>query len=1142
MKIKNIVTTIISSIAFLATTSSLSAAAFAERSVLSEGSWKKISVKETGVCKLTYDQLKKMGFSNPSQVRIYGYGGAQLSEKLNDPKIDDLNATPLYDSGNALYFYAQGPRIWEYTSSKKGTSFTLCSNLYSLNGYYFLTENTGKREIISYDEDDNMSSEGTDELEETDVFSYMEHYAIKDETYNIIHSGKCWLGNAISNGQTKNFNLNIPDIDTDEVATLYASLAAYSQNLTSCDISIGGLNTKTSFSISSSEVKADHQKTIFSFVPERDPNSVSITFNGKADDNTLWIEQIVLNVYRKLKIHDGIMYFRDPRTKTEEICTYNLSGATKDVIVWNITDPQHITLVPSKIENGGLKFKRSPKGVMEEFVAFDPTSTEFVKAEFTENVNNQNLHAYSGYDLIIISPSEFISEAQRLADIHTAYDGLSVLVVTPEEIYNEFSSGTPDATAIRWFLKMFYDKGEKKKSILLFGDGCFDNRNIMKPIGTPRTNYIIAYEGGAFHDETISYVTDSYFCFLDSDDDKLPNGSKKMQYSIGRFPISSLKQATEMVNKVENYLFTPQFGDWRNKACLIADDNDQKENTKSTVNRFFNYSDKIADSIHSKDASMEIQKLYLDSYTRQASSNGSRYPEVEELFTKNIQDGTLIVNYIGHSSELAWASERVFTQNQAGSIFNEKQGFWFTASCEFTRFDNYASSGGEDLVLNPNGGALTLFSAARTVYDDKNDNLNRKYIDYLFSKSELNEPLTIGEICRKAKNELPNDSNKLSFNLLGDPALKLAIPEGNVETDSIILIGKGKTDTLKALSEAKIFGHIDDANGNYMDGFNGIVNITIYDKKTIVYTKGNLWEESEKAGNRHDYYDRLNILFSGKAEVINGRFNATLKIPKDINYNYGEGRIHYYAYDEENKYDADGSNETFIIGGSNDCELTDENGPDIRMYINQKSFLSGDKVNNKPVLYAEIHDENGINASGCGIGHDITLNIDGSKTPIILNKNLTYDIDSYSDGTIDYQMSELEPGYHTISLRVWDLLNNSTQKEISFFVDKELPIETHKMDISYAADKDVAIVTIMHDRAQSVASHKIIIYNSEGKVILETFQTTERLGKDLSWEWNYCGNNGNRVSNGLYIIRVEFETDEGDFYGLSQKILVNTRK
>lgn len=1141
MKTRNILKAIIAVLALLAgTTTSFATRSYAGHSILSSGNWKKISVKETGVCKLTYDQIKKMGFANPSQVRIYGYGGAQLSENFADPKIDDLCETPLYDSGSAIYFYAQGPQKWEYINTSKGSTFTLTSNLYSFYGYYFLTDNTGKREIISYDTESDTQDTA---LEETEIHTYMEHYAIKEETYNTIHSGKCWLGNAITSGSTKKFNFNVPEIDTDEISYLYANLAAFSQNLTSSSISIGDQSQKVSFNLSSDHIKADQQQTIITFIPDAESNIVSLKYNGKADNNTLWVEQLVLNAYRELKIHDGIMYFRNPKTSKGGSYSYHITGANENVIVWNITNPQNVTLIPTKTEQGKLIFQRTPN-TMEEFVAFDPTSTDFVSAEYVGNIANQDLHSYSGYDFIIISPDDFISEARRLADIHTQHDGISVLVVTPNEIYNEFSSGTPDASAIRWFLKMFYDRGELKKNVLLFGDGCFDNRNIMLPIGAPKTNYIIAYEGGNNHEQTTSYVTDDYYCFLDDSNNGLRNGNMKMNYSIGRFPVSSLLQASNMVNKVEKYLTNPQFGDWRNRVCLVADDNNGQENpTPSTVNKFFGYSDNIANIVHQQDASMEIQKIHLDSYSRQASSNGSRYPEAEELIEKAIQDGVIIMNYIGHSSELAWSDERVFTQNQAGSIFNEKQGFWFTASCEFTRFDNYASSGGEDLVLNPNGGALTLFSAARTVYDDKNDNLNRKYAEHLFDRDENLEPLTIGEVCRLAKNEVANDSNKLSFTLLGDPALKLAYPEGNVETDSIILLGKGKTDTLKALSEAKIYGHIEDANKNEMDGFNGIVNITIYDKESMVYTKGNLYAtESEKIENRHAYYDRLNILFSGKAEVKNGRFNFTLKVPKDINYNYGEGRIHYYAYDESSQYDADGYHERAIIGGSDDCEMTDETGPEIRMFMNQKSFLSGDKVNEKPVLIAEIHDENGINASGCGIGHDITLTIDGSKTPIILNKNLAYDIDSYSDGTITYQIPDLEEGYHTLTLRAWDLLNNSTQKEISFVVDKELPIQTCKLKISIAEGKDEAIATIMHDRAQEVTSFKIIIYNSEGKVILETPQTTERLSQDLTWEWNLCGNNGNRVCNGLYIIRAEFETQDGDYFGLSEKMLLNTQK
>ena len=1133
MKSKQFLYPIIATVLLLFSWANVGATKYAEHSVLASGSWTKISVQETGVCKITYDQLREMGFSNPKEVHIYGYGGAMLSENFSTEKTDDLNETPIYDSGSAIYFYAQGPIKWNYRGMNKKHPFDISSNIYSSYGYYFLTSNSTERNLIGQAP---AVEESEDEIE---ITNYLEHIVHKKEETNLVSSGKGWVGDETPMGQKVTLEFNVPDIDIDELGSLYLSLLAHSDRNSTARIIFGGETYVQEVPFSNKEAAAMPVEKTIVWLPSQEENDVIITYLANNGTDKLWVDQIVLSAYRKLKINNGIMYFRNPNT--EELGTYKyvITNATPQTIVWNISNPQQVEQMPTENNGNEVTFRRG-QAPMEEFVAFDPSSTQFVKAELAGNVANQDLHAMQDIDFIIISNEAFLSEAQRLAELHQEHDNISTLVVTPEEIFNEFSSGTPDASAIRWFLKMFYDRGERQKQVLLFGDGIYDNRGILKE--TRGLNYVITYQGGNKYQEANSYVSDSYFCFLnDNNNSKLSLGEMKMDYGIGRLPVSSLTQATNMVNKIEKYLTANKYGDWRNKVLLVADDN---EEGKNSINKFFSYSDNIGEIIHTKDPSMEIQKVHFDSYTRVVGSNGNRYPEVEEIINKSIQDGILIMNYIGHSGELAWSAERVFTQNQAGTIFNEKQGFWFTASCRFAVFDERVSSAGEDLILNPNGGALTLFCAARTVYDYHNDNLNRAYVSNLFSRDEETKlPLPIGEICKLAKNTLDNDSNKMSYTLFGDPMLRICYPKGNVLTDSITLIEGGVTDTIHALSEVKVYGHVEDDQNNFMSHFNGKVDIILYDKEVTLSTKGNTFEtEEEKENKKHRYKDRTTILFSGKAEVKNGQFSFVFKVPKDINYNYGTGRIHYYAMDESLDYDADGYSEKFIIGGSIQNDSQDDCGPDIRMYMNHNAFLSGDKVNETPVLFAEISDKNGINASGSGIGHEITLTLSGNQTPIILNKDFTYDLDSYSDGTINYQFSKLEPGHYTATLKAWDLLNNSSQKSIEFVVDYDNDIRTDKVTITPSFAKENAQINVFHDMPNTVQNYTFIIYNSLGKIIRETTPTQERIEKSYTWEWDLKDNKGTRVPAGTYLVRVEHENEEGEHHGLTQKMIVLPEK
>ena len=1135
MKLRHSILTIIAGIAILAMAPTVHAAEYAEHSVLANGSWTKIRVSETGVCKLTYDQIREMGFSNPKEVHVYGYGGATLSENFGKPKTDDLNKVTIYDSGSAIYFYAQGPRKWNYRGINSQHTFDVSSNPYSLYGYYFLTSDTSERNLIK------TSSAVEETSDETEITNYLEHICHKEEKYNLLNSGIGWLGDQTPMGQGLTIKFEMPEIDTMELGNLYLNLAAHSDKASTARIHIAGQSAEVEFPLSGEGVSATAAEKTIVFLPSSEKNELVISYIAINGTDNLWIEQSVFSAYRKLKMSNGMMYFRNPNTEEEGTYKYIITGASSNTLVWDITDTKNITQMSTVMEGNKLTFRRNPSQ-MEEFVAFDPSSSKFVKAELVGNVSNQDLHAVKGMDFIIISNEAFLSEARRLAKIHQDHDNVNVLVVTPEEIYNEFSSGTPDASAIRWFLKMFYDRGELNKQVLLFGDGSFDNRGLLRSNNTLINNFIITYQGGSKYTEANSYVCDDYFVCLNDRNNNKPVRQMKMDYGIGRFPVSSLEQATNMVNKVERYYTVKKYGKWRDKILLIADDNEEGSDA-NRYNKFFSYADNIGDTMHKKDPAMEIQKVHFDSYTRVTGSNGNKYPEVEEIISKGIQEGVLIVNYIGHSGELAWAAERVFTQNQAATIFNEKQGFWFTASCRFAVFDNTASSAGEDLVTNPNGGAIAILSSARTAYDGQNDNLNRAYIQKLFERDINKQPLRYGDICKGAKNTLENDSNKLSFTLLGDPMLRICYPKGDILTDSITLANGTHTDTLHALSEVIAYGHVEDEQSNFMDNFNGQIYITLYDKNVSLSTKGNKFTtEEEKEMNKHRYTDRINILFSGKAEVKDGRFSFVFKVPKDINYNYGTGRLQYYAMDESIDYDADGNYEDFIIGGSGENETYDDCGPEIRLYMNHRAFLSGDKINQTPVLYAEIKDKNGINSSGSGIGHDITLTINDEKTPIILNKEFSYDMDSYSDGSLAYQFSKLEPGYYTATLKAWDLLNNSSQKSIEFVVEEDVAIRTDKIVITPSIATEKAVVKITHDAPQTVQTYQFIVYNCLGKVVKETKPEQARLEQDYTWEWDLRDNNGQKVPEGSYLIRVVHETEDGDYYGLTQKMIVGTEK
>ena len=1107
---------------------------FTSQSVLASGNWVKIRVKETGLCKLTYDQLKQMGFKNPAEVRIFGYGGAVLSENILDSKTDDLNELPVYQGNNYFLFYARGPKNWNFKKNSSTNEYDYSVNPYSNYGYYFLTDNVGTKRRISKKEN-NLSS-----LDTIDVYNYQERFIYKNEEFNYVSSGKVWYGDKFYNNSSFSTSFNFPNIDTTQNASILARIATSSNTKSTINLScnFGGtsIDESVEYPICAGHILANEITRWKSAKPSGSRISVSASFKGYNISDYASIERIIALAYQSLDMKStNTLFFRNPSCNNlSKNYRYILDNCPSETQIWDITDPIEPKQLITERTDNKLSFYESVSINPREYVAFNLNNPKTISAEFVSNVANQNLHAEQPVDLVIITHPNFMAGATEIARIHEEYDNFSTLITTQEKIFNEFSSGTPDATAIRWFMKKLYqDNGEKPFFLLLIGDGCFDNRGILTSSGTKVNNLMITYQGGSTVEESASYVTDDYFCFLS--DKNVTNGDARMEIAVGRIPCNSVDGLNAVIKKIKKHVENKDYGKWKNKILLLADDNE----SSNDYNKFCRYSDIIANKIQAYNNAMEIKKVYLDAYTRTTGSNGSRYYEVENIIKEEIDKGVMFFNYIGHSSKIGFSAEHVFTQNQARSIYNDRCGFWFTASCEFAQYDGLDISGGEDLLLNPNGGALVLLSSARVAYDNKNDNLNQALFSKMFLRDDEGLPLRIGEINRLAKYTLNNDSNKLAFTLFGDPALRLCYPNNKVLTDSIVEINGDPTDTLKALSEIIVYGHIADNDSAFLSDFNGTLHVTLYDKEVTLYTKGNIYTDKEQIiQNRHQYTDRPNILFSGQVEVSNGEFSFLMKIPKDINYSYGEGRLAYYAFDEEKDYEAQGAYEEFLIGGSCDNIDYETDGPTVSLYINTKDFSSGDKVNSSPVFYADLFDESGINASGCGIGHDITLTLNGSKEPIILNNYFSYSKDSYKKGSVAYQLTNLENGTYTLTFKAWDLLNNSTTKSIQFVVDNEMDIEVEDLIIYPNPAKDNVTLKVIHDQPQTIQSFRFILYDINGRIVYKSDDIISKNDGQFTWTWDLCAQSGRRIDPGSYVGRAEIKINGKEYVGKSKKLII----
>lgn len=1110
---------------------------YADNSVLASGTWTKVRVSQTGVCRISYQELKSMGFSDPSKVSIYGYGGLLLEESFVQPKIDDLPEVPAYDDGSALYFYAQGVQRWV---AKLGLLLRLRSefNHYSDAGYYFLTDGGTARRV-----------ETKGAFVERDSAPLLRDYlyadVIRKEEFNIVRSGRVWYSDVLRNGASKNYSFYVPNIVTDKKMVVGVSAASATNQRESSvkptmKVTCNGSEGSIRFALAYDHAKARSGNVFFEADPVDENVKVRLSYSGLKSTDYGALDCITLNAYARLQLDGAYLSFRNYDKMVQAPTNYvsfSLQKATPTTQVWDVTDPVNPFVIPSKLMGDSLLFTVNQNSA-QEYLAFNTQASGFVKAELVGKVKNQNLHALKDVTFVIISHPDFKQEAERLAEKHRVFDGVNVAVVTPEEIYNEFSSGTPDATAYRWLMKMLYDREGGRKYLLLFGDGCFDNKGVLATKANPSTAFLLTYQSRTSLDETTSFTTDDYFGFLDDTEGGAGDymyANCKLDIGVGRLPVGTVAQAKGVVDKIINFMDNPRYGPWKNRICLVADDNE----SSSSINKFFSYSEVIENIIYRKNPAMEVKKLYFDSYLRVVGSNGARYPELQKDLSDAIDEGFSFLNYIGHSSKTTWSAEKVFGQSQAASLHNKNLAFWFTASCEFTQFDDITPSGGEDLVLNPEGGAIGLYSSTRVVYDDRNDRLNRALAPYLFERDEDGHPYRLGDMVRLSKQNLPNDSNKLAYVFLGDPMLRMNYPDLLVATDSMQDYDGNPIDTLKALSTVKVFGSVMDEFGNKISAFNGKAHILVYDKKQTSYTRANLYtKEEDVLKNRFAYTSRPNLLYSGVAEVENGEFSVLFRVPKDINYSIGSGRISYYAYDEGNGFEAQGSYEDFYVGGSDTVMIVDEQGPSVTLYMNNELVNGTLSVHETPTFTAFVQDQNGINATGAGVGHDITLTLNDSKSPIILNSYFTYEVGSDHSGYLNYQMPELADGHYTLTFKVWDLLNNSTSQQIEFEVKKGLRIDMNELTLYPNPAREKVTIRVAHNRPSEQISYRMAVYDLTGGLVYRSATKNDVNDGMLEFDWDLRMANGGRLQAGVYVCKVELSSSSDGYAEKTQNLMI----
>lgn len=1089
---------------------------YAERSVLADGHWVKIRVSESGVCRMSFSELRSAGLE-PSQVRVFGYGGAQKEQDFSKRNIDDLPQVPVYVGEDYILFYVQGPISWTYNGSR----FAHTRNTYSDFGYYLLSDDAGA--MLPFPEAEAVSGSPTD-------VTYYSYYQVQDkDSVNLIDrtgvsgGGRTFYGEQFAAGQTRTFTFSTPYANGDN-SSVYIDMAA---NAATTSTVKAQLNNTSSKSIYISSIPDHYTFGVAGTISmngasEEQNQRVTMQFVNSNASALAWLNYIEITTPSELVMTGSYMGIRSlVNRNTTNPVRFLLRNTTASTQIWDVTDLAAIQRMPTTMVDDQLAWIGTQADGVHEYIAVNTDGTKFVQAEVVGEVKNQNLHALSNIDYIIICPEGYEDVSEDLAKAHEAKQAITYAIVTDQQVYNEFSSGTPDATAYRWLMKMLYDRakngiGQQPRWLLLMGHGTFDNRKLLRNSGT---SLLLTYQSKNSVNEIKAYATDDYFAYLDDNEGAIDTQGR-MDIGVGRLPVESLDEARTTVDKLIQYIRNEQTGKWKNQLVYLADDGENGTHTETA--------EKSAELVRIKNPDFIVHKIFLDAYPQEVNASGESYPLAKNRVLNLLKNGVLFFDYSGHGGYNAITNESILNLKDIAGMTNKNQAFWLFATCNFAQCDAGKRSAAETAVLNPKGGAIGILAATRTVYAPQNTNLNRSVCDTLFGHSDVfHYDMTLGEAISIGKNLLGSDENKLAYVLLGDPCMRLNYPtDYHVETLT-------EMDTLNALSVQHVEGRIIDEDLNTVSDFNGKVDITIYDKMQSIPTRDN-----DNAGGDPRvvaYNDYPNTIFSGATDVKDGLFNYTFMVPKDIRYNFDNGRIVYYAVtaDSLETAEAVGHFEQFIIGGSGSTVAIDTIGPEMEIYLNSPAFRNGDKTYATPRFFANLYDENGINTAGAGIGHDLMLIIDEDPKMIYsLNEYFTAANNSYQAGQVSYLMEELANGPHSLTFRAWDLLNNSTTKSLNFIVEAGLDPSIYNVTTypNPVQQSGVVHLVVNYDQPDELIETEIYLYNTAGQMVYSHKQDNPDA---VSINLPSLG-----LNTGVYIYSVKIKSASSKYSTTSGKIIV----
>jgi hypothetical protein len=1098
-----------------------------KNSVLSQGTWYKFAIDTTGIFKIDRQFLQNLGINtnelDPKNIRIYGNGG-QLLPMLNSSfRYDGLQENAVlvsgeddgsFDANDFILFYGKGPHQWKTIPLQPNLSRHQ-TNIYSDKAFYFITVDNGLGKRIKNATE--ITAAATQQ-----VTTYNDYEFFEEEKTNLFANGQQWFGKELSFDNTTTVNFDFANLDTSQDIAVRVRGVTISSTVSEMNVTVNGQNLMTlNFpnvpSTPNNLILARPKEGIRSIRATNNPIQVEITYNNNGNPSAkAFLDYVELIGIKKLVANGKQFSFRNFNTTSlpfTSIVEYTIQNSSNISQVWNVTDYINPKIIKNQSSGTDFTFKANGGNLQEYIVVSD---TDYFTPEIvpTSRIANQNLHSLRDIDYIIITQDYLMSEAERLAEYHRKNSGLTVRVVDLQKIYNEFSSGSPDLTGIRDFVRHFYNNATsddtKIKYVCLFGDASFDFKDRIRG----NNNIVPAFQSYQSFDLANSYVTDDYYGMMDDNEGTLA-ASDKQDVATGRFVVTTLEEAKAAVDKTLHYYATTSFGDWRNNIAVVADDPDVASEfvLQATVER-------IADTITSRRPIFNLSKIYSDAFVQETSAGGERYPDVNEAINNAIETGTLVMDYFGHGGEDGWAGERILEVPQIQDWNNPNTlPLMVVVTCEFSRFDNpLRPTAGEFVFLNPQGGTTSMITTTREIFISVGQRFNEILVKKLFGFG--GEDYTIAQAMMQMKNDPAATSEQRLFVFyLGDPAMKLAQAKPNIKLTKMNGVDVTQAiDTLKALSKVTLEGVVTDASNTILADFNGELSTTIFDKSVDRTTLDN-----DNFGNRLVFDAVESKIFRGHASVTNGAFSFEFIVPKDIRIAFGKAKISMYADDK--KIDKAGVNQEIVIGGIDENAPEDTVGPTIQLFMDDESFVDGGNTSESPHFIAILEDASGINTSITAVDHDIVAVLDGNQAnPFILNDFYQTELDDFTKGKVRFPFRNLKPGPHTINFKCWDTYNNPSESTLNFVV-----VDDRDLVLSNVLNYPNPFINYTefwfnHNKPNEPLEVQVQIFTVSGKLIKTINQLVQSENLSRSISWNGLDDFGNKIGKGVYIYKLNVKS------------------